>query len=871
MKMRLFAVILSIFTIFLVAPLGGVNAQSSNTLNIQIISPNHGALFFQSPVLIDGILENAASGIAVVTCNGDPAIVEGDAFSCEVPLAHGTNTIVVSAHDNEGNSSSSSIEVTLEDLDELIQTYGPIVYFWSDEFGWGSSEPELYFPDDAELVLDSSSLVWALVDDEGDYYTNIDVLGSIPTSSQSLISDVENYVKTDPNYSDPKFQYYLDTTNANIYGNLDRAKSYVRVRSWGTSYTDVEFWIYYPFNGPARLAIDVPGYTFYNDLSEPGRHYSDWETIVLRFSNDQVQLEWVGLAQHGGMHWYTTSDLIFSDSHPYVYAAKFSHAIYPKSDRWYYKNIFNWGISGVSGDLYDLTSPGEEWEIFQEDNYKVISSAAPGHDIDEPSWITFNGRWGKYIQNYLSVDLVVDDYTWKELGCGPYGPTHDKHSVWWTPSVTITPDPAYSDNDLKANIWGWNNDRYCIPFIEPPICYESTSYQWQKWDGASWQDIPNATKDTLDSSNFEKNDMVKVVCKPLRLEKFPEWGDFTNTFSGMVEDTVIISNNIPVADANGPYSGDEGSPISLDASGSYDPDGEIVLYEWDMDNDGEYDDALGEMVSAIFGDNGTFTVKLKVTDEDGASTEDETTVSVANVAPILDAVSDQNKQSSDLVSIKATFTDLGYLDTHTASVDWGDGETGSLLVTETNGSGIATGTHTYYLLASYAVTVTITDDDGASTTDTMIVTVTRKTVSVDIKPGSDSNPINLESSGIVPVAILTDNDFDASMVDCGTVRFGPAEAAPVYCATEDVDGDGDTDIILHFRTQEVGLDEQDTEAILTGQTTDGIHFIGKDAVMIVPPNDKPKPPGKDSAPGQNKEPGEPAECKGKDFTPGQNK
>jgi hypothetical protein len=171
----------------------------------------------------------------------------------------------------------------------------------------------------------------------------------------------------------------------------------------------------------------------------------------------------------------------------------------------------------------------------------------------------------------------------------------------------------------------------------------------------------------------------------------------------------------------------------------------------------------------------------------------------------------------------------------------------------------------------YTVSVTITDDDGASTTGTLIVNVTRKTVSIDIKPGSDTNPVNLKSNGVIPVAILADNSFDVSRVEVGTVHFGPAEASPIRHTMKDVNCDGVTDIILHFRTQEVGLEKQDTEAILTGQTIDGIEFIGNDTIRIVPLKDKPNPPGKDDAPGQNKEPGDNAEGKGKDSAPGQDK
>jgi len=105
-------------------------------------------------------------------------------------------------------------------------------------------------------------------------------------------------------------------------------------------------------------------------------------------------------------------------------------------------------------------------------------------------------------------------------------------------------------------------------------------------------------------------------------------------------------------------------------------------------------------------------------------------------------------------------------------------------------------------------------------------------VDIDIKPGSDPNSINLKSKGVVPVAVLTTDDFDASNVDPSTVKF--AGAAPVRWTMEDVDGDGDMDMLFHFKTQELDLDENSTEATLSGETIDGTPIEGTDTVNIVP-------------------------------------
>jgi hypothetical protein len=107
------------------------------------------------------------------------------------------------------------------------------------------------------------------------------------------------------------------------------------------------------------------------------------------------------------------------------------------------------------------------------------------------------------------------------------------------------------------------------------------------------------------------------------------------------------------------------------------------------------------------------------------------------------------------------------------------------------------------------------------------------TIQVDIKPGSHTNPIKLRSQGVIPVAILTTEDFDANNVDVSTVKFGPGDAQPVHHALDDVDGDTDWDLIFHFKTQEAGTTCGDTEATLTAYTLDGLEITGTDSIKTV--------------------------------------
>ena len=86
---------------------------------------------------------------------------------------------------------------------------------------------------------------------------------------------------------------------------------------------------------------------------------------------------------------------------------------------------------------------------------------------------------------------------------------------------------------------------------------------------------------------------------------------------------------------------------------------------------------------------------------------------------------------------------------------------------------------------------------------------------------------------MIPVAILSTSEFDASTVDCTTVVFADASEDHGTGHLEDVDGDGDIDWVGHFRTQSASITQSDTEACLVGQTTGGQAFQGCDAVRIV--------------------------------------
>jgi hypothetical protein len=108
-------------------------------------------------------------------------------------------------------------------------------------------------------------------------------------------------------------------------------------------------------------------------------------------------------------------------------------------------------------------------------------------------------------------------------------------------------------------------------------------------------------------------------------------------------------------------------------------------------------------------------------------------------------------------------------------------------------------------------------------------------VSIDVKPGSARNVVNLKSRGVIPVAILTTDTFDATSVVPESVRFGPNAAMEAHGRghIEDVNRDGRPDLVLHFRTQETGIQCSDQTVQLTGETAAGGELMGSDTITTV--------------------------------------
>jgi Ca2+-binding RTX toxin-like protein len=127
-------------------------------------------------------------------------------------------------------------------------------------------------------------------------------------------------------------------------------------------------------------------------------------------------------------------------------------------------------------------------------------------------------------------------------------------------------------------------------------------------------------------------------------------------------------------------------------------------------------------------------------------------------------------------SISKDFTDADTNDTHTATIDWGDGNTSVGIVTKTTGgSGTVNGSHVYSDVGAHAVTVTVADNHGGTASDTLVATV------ANVAPVITLNAVaSINSQG---EATLTGTVADPGTTDTFTVDINWGDGTNVQTIT----------------------------------------------------------------------------------------
>ena len=190
----------------------------------------------------------------------------------------------------------------------------------------------------------------------------------------------------------------------------------------------------------------------------------------------------------------------------------------------------------------------------------------------------------------------------------------------------------------------------------------------------------------------------------------------TNSVSHSV--TVTAANQPPVA----AFSSSCNALTCNFTSTSSDPDGSIASYSWTFGDGGT---STAQNPSHTYAAGGTYTVTLRVTDNQGAqstTTSKTVTVTAPNQAPVVNAGPDDQATTGLLYSFTWSFTDANHNGPWSYTINWGDGSTSSGTVSS---EGSFSAGHTYIIILprSFTITVTVRDAAGASTSDTKVVSV----------------------------------------------------------------------------------------------------------------------------------------------------
>ena len=323
--------------------------------------------------------------------------------------------------------------------------------------------------------------------------------------------------------------------------------------------------------------------------------------------------------------------------------------------------------------------------------------------------VTLTDFKGEATVTYSVASEEIGSHTWKAVldvtggGISTQVEDTDGTEVYATPQVTDIPDQ-----------------------FAPFETFDLDDYQTCECADVDWAalGVPEGWTVTIDADN-----VVTVIAPEGATD--PADITFQATFHWpgidcIDSDTATFSlNRPPVADPGKDYGEgekyyvDEGGSVELDGTQSYDPDGDAITHAWDLDADGTFETpgaTVNFSAENLDGPSEVY-VYLQVCDEYGACNIGMAEVEIENVAPTIEAITaplDPVNINDQPVSVEVTFSDPGIPDTHEVTWDWGD-ETSDI---QPGATSPASQEHTYAEPGVYTVTVTVTDDDGGTVSQT---------------------------------------------------------------------------------------------------------------------------------------------------------
>ena len=355
-----------------------------------------------------------------------------------------------------------------------------------------------------------------------------------------------------------------------------------------------------------------------------------------------------------------------------------------------------------------------------------------------------------------------------------------------------------------------------------PYQYEIISYEWDFGDESS------ATGPTVSHRYTEKGPDAGryIVTLDIKYEDVNTGEELLDTFN---LDVVFSNEQVAAAFTADPMEGELPLDVKFDASESVDPDGEITAYEWDLDADGDYDDAEGVETTHTYTKAGSYEVGLRITDNNGEYAYTSVTVEAGTNVPVA-VITEPAWEYYMGVEYSFSAADSTSPNGTIDSYEWDFGD----------GSGTAktmSAKHTYDAVGTYTLNLKVTDEDGFIGSDSVKIIVDVPSVEpvadISTSPGLDEEENAIV--GQVPLSVgfnasgSTDGDdniieyewdFDADGVidDTGISTIYVFQEEGTYATRLIVtDADGNEDIA----TVMVTVESQGLEAAFSATPVSG--------------------------------------------------